>query len=142
MIALILSFVILFGFSYFFPQARPAPDTNTTAAKTQAAASSASASPAAPAEHSAAAAATPDPATPQSSPAATSAPLVTIHAPDFDWSIDFLGRIQSAKLLEKKYQTEEGKPLELFDPKKVKPLELRFADTAINAEAFKTPYTT
>jgi len=142
MLALVLSFVILFGFSYLFPQAKPAADTNASMPKTQTATTSTS--PTAPTPNTA-----PAPqSTPTVAPAATPTPtattldktqpaLVTIHAKDFIWSIGTFGRIQSAKLLEKKYQTEDGKSLELFDPKQVKPLELRFRDTKINTEAFQ-----
>ncbi len=145
MLALVLSFAILFGFSYLFPQAKPAPhETNASSTPTPATAqgSTPSASPTAPATP---VSTTTKPVTPaQTNPA--SAPtrekaLATIHAGDFVWTIDTFGRISSAKLLEKKYQTKEGKALELFDPKHVKPLELRFADATINAEAFQKPYT-
>ena len=145
MLALVLSFAILFGFSYLFPQAKPAPhETNasSTPAPTTAQASTPSASPAAPATP---VTTTANPSTPaQATPTSTSATakaLATIHAKDFTWSIDTLGRISSAKLLEKKYQTDEGKALELLDPKHVKPLEVRFTDAKSNAEAFQKPYT-
>ena len=145
MLALVLSFAILFGFSYLFPQAKPAPrEANASSKSVQKAAqaSSPSASPAAPTTPVAATtqAATPTP-TAQASVPTHGAALVTIHAKDFTWTIDTFGRISSAKLLEKKYQTEEGKSLELFDPKQVKPLEIRFTDAAINTEAFQKPYT-
>ena len=145
MLALVLSFTILFGFSYLFPQAKPAPhETNasSTPAPTTAQASTPSASPAAPATPvmTKAKPATPAQTTQASTPTQEKA-LATIHAKDFIWTIDTFGRISSAKLLEKKYQTEERKPLELLDPKQVKPLEVRFTDAAINAEAFQKPYT-
>jgi len=147
MLALVLSFVILFGFSYLFPQAKPATDANASTAATQTA-TTASSSPTASTPNAAPA---PQPTTtvaPAATPTATAAApvktqptLVTIRAKDFVWTIGTFGRIQSARLLEKKYQTEDGKALELFDPKQVKPLELRFRDARINAEAFQKPYT-
>ncbi len=145
MLALVLSFVILFGFSYLFPQAKPAPrDANATAtpAHQVAQGTAPAASPAAPAPSATAEskAVTPTP-TPHPATPTHATPIATIHAPDFVWTIDPFGRIASAQLLEKKYQTEAGKPLELFDPKQVKPLEVRFSDAALNAEAFQKPYT-
>ncbi|HHH37382.1 MAG TPA: membrane protein insertase YidC, partial [Epsilonproteobacteria bacterium] len=38
------------------------------------------------------------------------------------------------------YRDDEGKPLKLFKADAVKPLELRFSDPTLNAEAFKVPY--
>ena len=141
-LALVLSFAILFGFSYLFPKAQPAvPDANRTASQVQT--QHTSASPAAPSTPAASVTPTATPAaqTAQTTPAQSGAILTTIHAKDFTWTIDTLGRIDSAQLLEKKYQTEDGKALELFDPKQVKPLEVHFDDKAINAEAFQKPYT-
>jgi YidC/Oxa1 family membrane protein insertase len=141
-LALVLSFVILFGFSYLFPQAQPsAGEANaTTAAPAVATADShtppASATPAVnPAPTQA-----PRPVATQKAPATASA-LTTITAARFVLSLDAFGRVSSVKLLEKKYNTEEGTALELFDPKQIKPLEIRFADAQLNAEAFKVPYT-
>ncbi len=143
MLALVLSFIILFGFSYLFPQAKPTADVNASTAKTQA--TMTSGAPTAPTPHAAPAPQSTQPATTPAAaavtPTKTQQALVTIHAKDFVWSIDTLGRIQSATLLEKKYQTEKGQVLELFDPKQVKPLEVRFHDPKINAEAFQKSYT-
>jgi len=144
-LALVLSFAILFGFSYLFPKAKPAPhEGNATATPTHttAQASTPSASPTAPGAPAAASTHETTPA--QSTQASVLIPqktLATIHAKNFTWTIDTLGRIFSAKLLEKKYQTEDGKAVELFDPKQVKPLEVRFDDKTFNAEAFQKPYT-
>ncbi len=145
MLALILSFAILFGFSYLFPQVKPAPhETNasSTSAPATAQTSTLSASPKAP---STPVTGTAKPTTPaQTTRASTQTQeksIATIQAKDFVWTIDTFGRISSAKLLEKKYQTKEGKTLELFDPKQVKPLEVRFVNTALNVEAFQKPYT-
>jgi YidC/Oxa1 family membrane protein insertase len=55
-------------------------------------------------------------------------------------TIDELGRIAQFELLEDKYRDENGNRLKLIDASKVKPLEIRFADTKLNDEAFKTPY--
>jgi len=55
-------------------------------------------------------------------------------------TIDEFGRIAQVTLLDKKYEQEDGTPLPLLNPAETKPLELRFADTTLNSEAFKTPY--
>ncbi len=67
--------------------------------------------------------------------------LTTVTSDRFIYTIDDFGRIAQVKMLEKKYEYE-GKKLELLNPNWVKPLEIRFADTTLNAEALKTPYTT
>ncbi len=143
MLALVLSFAILFGFSYLFPQKRPAIDRNST---TSATAKISAVTPGNPAPVDAsptpvtAAAATPSD-TPAHSTAASIETLTTVRAKSFAISLDRFGRIHSAKLLEKKYHTPDGKELELFDPAQIKPLEIRFADATLNTEAFQTPYT-
>ncbi len=67
--------------------------------------------------------------------------LTTVTSDRFVYTIDEFGRMAQVKMLEKKYEYE-GKKLELLNPNWVKPLEIRFADTTLNAEALKTPYTT
>ena len=52
-----------------------------------------------------------------------------------------MGRISSAKLLKDKYKGKDGKHIELFNPKEIFPLEVRFANAKLNDEAFKTAYT-
>jgi YidC/Oxa1 family membrane protein insertase len=95
--------------------------------------------------HATPTATTPATSTPAAQPAAKTASeehvLCTVTAENFIFHIDTFGRISSAKLLEEKYHTEQGDVLELFDPKQIKPLEVRFADPTLNAEAFKVPYT-
>jgi YidC/Oxa1 family membrane protein insertase len=76
-----------------------------------------------------------------SAPISTIKALTTVTSDRFVYTIDDLGRIAQVKMLEKKYEYE-GKKLELLNPAWVKPLEIRFADTALNTEALKTPYTT
>jgi len=138
----VLSFTVLVGFSYLFPQQRIATDQNRTTAASaveQSGGAEASAK-AAPASASAA------PATVSSAAAPTSVTavediLTTVTAKNFIIKIDQFGRIASTKLLKEKYRNEEGGYLELFDPSKTLPLEVRFSDTALNNEAFKVPYT-
>lgn len=52
--------------------------------------------------------------------------------------IDSLGRIAQVTLTEHQYITEEGSKIDLFDLNQLRPLELRFADRAVNNEAFNT----
>jgi len=66
--------------------------------------------------------------------------LTTIVSPTFKMSIDALGRIAQFELLEKKYQNAEGHNLQILAADKPKPLEVRFADQALNNEAFKVHY--
>jgi YidC/Oxa1 family membrane protein insertase len=142
-LALVLSFVILFGFSYLFPRVQPQSVEHNKTADTSTATSAAPASPGS--THATPTATTPATSTPAAQPAAKTASeehvLCTVTAENFIFHIDTFGRISSAKLLEEKYHTEQGDVLELFDPKQIKPLEVRFADPTLNAEAFKVPYT-
>ncbi|NOZ91315.1 MAG: membrane protein insertase YidC [Epsilonproteobacteria bacterium] len=65
--------------------------------------------------------------------------IATVKSDRFVYSIDKAGRIAQVKLLEDKYKYN-GKPLELFNPKWVKPLEIRFTNEAFTKEAQQTPY--
>lgn len=67
--------------------------------------------------------------------------LATITSKTFKMTIDEFGRIAQYELLEKKYENEEGHNLQILGAQEVKPLEIRFSDTKLNDEAFKTPYT-
>ena len=51
--------------------------------------------------------------------------------------IDTLGRVAQVTLLEEKYKDENGNQIKLFESNQLRPLEVRFADTNINTEAFK-----
>jgi len=55
--------------------------------------------------------------------------------------IDKLGRIAQVTLLEKQYITEDGAHIKLFEANQLRPLEVRFADTNINNEAFNVAVT-
>jgi YidC/Oxa1 family membrane protein insertase len=137
-LALVLSFAILVGFSYLFPQQTPA---GTEANRTHQTADAAPAAPAATAVPTATRAPKATHAVSSSASENGRGVLVHIRAPHFSWEIDRLGRISSAKLLEKKYRMQADAPLELFDPSRTKPLEIRFDDKALNDEAFRTDYT-
>lgn len=85
--------------------------------------------------------------------------LTVVKSKHFDLEIDTLGRIKQVYLKDKKFITPPqenllsklfGKKkdvvlpdvLPLFDSQSIRPLEVRFADSAINELAFKTPYQT
>jgi len=52
------------------------------------------------------------------------------------FEIDNLGRIAQVTLLEPKYVDEENNQIKLFTKNQLRPLEVRFADSNINSEAF------
>lgn len=54
--------------------------------------------------------------------------------------IDNLGRIAQVTMNDTKYQLGNKAQVKLFDPAQLKPLEVRFANTALNDEAFKVNY--
>jgi len=145
-LALVLSFAVLFGFSYLFPQKSIQSDQNTTAAAAKTIEKSTAlgsmAVKKAPATQTSAPTSSSVNGTAQA-PAITSPEeiITTVTAKNFIIKIDKYGRISSTQLLKEKYRNEEGGYLELFDPSRTLPLELRFSDTAINTEAFKVPYT-
>jgi len=128
LLALALSFLVFIGYGYFFPAKHTIKSTvETTTTKTTQTQT------------------VPTPTTSanpivKAPSKSTSSLLATIHSKHFIISIDNFGRISQMELLEKKYHNEEGHNLKLFAPDAVKPLELRFSDTKINEEAFKTPY--
>ena len=67
--------------------------------------------------------------------------IVKITGKTFSAGIDELGRVNYFKLEEEKYKTEEGEQISLFNAAKQPfPLEVRFSDSALNDEAFRTPY--
>ena len=136
-IALVLSFIVLFGFSYLFPPAKksmkpieanqsasikehqefknsaPTINSNTKVAKdTQV-------------EHRA---------------VSKDGVLVKVETKKYKLKIDRLGRISSVILKESKYRDDKGNPLELINPNKTLPLEIRFKDAKLNEEAFKVAY--
>ncbi|MGH2305543.1 membrane protein insertase YidC [Campylobacter taeniopygiae] len=67
--------------------------------------------------------------------------IADVKSDHFEAKIDALGRISSFYLKDKKYQNENGEFINLVPKNSFPyPLEMRFGDEAINAEAFKTPY--
>jgi len=51
--------------------------------------------------------------------------------------IDTLGRVAQVTLVEEKYKDENLNQIKLFESNQLRPLEVRFADVNVNAEAFK-----
>ncbi len=137
LLALVLSFIVFIVFDMVMPQTPKSVENNAT--KTEVA------------QQTPSAVTTPSttqinqpsstPAMSSAAPTTTVKALTTVESNKFILSIDEMGRIAQVKLLEDKYRYE-GKQLELLNPAWVKPLEIRFADQALNAEALKTPYTT
>jgi YidC/Oxa1 family membrane protein insertase len=138
-LALVLSFFVFAGYAYLFPPQESTQAVDQTA-KTQQTPSTATATTSA---NNAAPSVTTTPQGGTSSAPVTASNLkllATVTSNTFKMSIDELGRISQYELLEDKYQDEEGKNLQILGPNKVKPLEVRFSDVALNDEAFKTPY--
>jgi YidC/Oxa1 family membrane protein insertase len=134
LLALVLSFMVFVGYSYLFPvkNLKPTQTEKLHTSHTQSAPSVVDdKSVASVSYESHAMDATMEKALPS---------LAIIKSKNFVMNIDKFGRISQMELLEKKYQTKEGKSVKMLAPKAVKPLEIRFADTELNEEAFKTPY--
>jgi len=131
LLALALTFVVLIAFDLFMPKQTGSLDVNQTAVTQQQTPNVANKTETQ----------TIQPAAQSSAPVSTIKALTTVNSEKFIYTIDDFGRIAQVKMLETKYEYE-GKKLELLNPAWVKPLEIRFADTMLNAEALKTPYTT
>ena len=139
-LALVLSFFVFAGYAYLFPhqnETKSVAQTEKTQQTPSTAIQTASANNAVPAVAT---------STPQVNNAdapvttSTSNVLATVKSNTFKISIDEFGRISQYELLENKYKDAEGKNLHILGAKEVKPLEIRFSDTKLNEEAFKTPY--
>jgi len=65
--------------------------------------------------------------------------IAEINAKNFEIKIDSLGRINSFILKQNKFNTKNGKHLELVNSKLPKPLEIRFENEELNKLAFSTP---
>jgi YidC/Oxa1 family membrane protein insertase len=133
LLALMLSFFVFVGYSYFFPVQQQSTQTATenTEATRQTPTVSKSEN------------LTPNTTTSAVSeaPIQTALPTIaTIKSDKFVMRIDEFGRISEVELLEKKYQVDEGVNLQILGVKAVKPLEVRFSDAKLNDEAFKTSY--
>ncbi|EFK95626.1 inner membrane protein translocase component YidC, partial [sediment metagenome] len=127
LIALVLSALVFIGYIYLIPD-------STTSSTTQVEQNSTANNNAAPVTNQAS-------STPKASPVISNeSTIATIKSKKFIATIDKFGRISQFTLLDEKYKLEDNKPLALLDLKQVKPLEVRFSETAFNDEAFKIAY--
>lgn len=127
LMALVLSALVFIGYSYLIPD-------STTSSTTQVEQNSTANNNAAPVTNQAS-------VTQKASPIVSNeSTIATIKSKKFIATIDKFGRISQFTLLDEKYKLEDNKPLALLDLKQVKPLEVRFSETAFNDEAFKIAY--
>jgi YidC/Oxa1 family membrane protein insertase len=139
LLALVLSFFVFVGYSYFFP-VQQRNSTETVASKEAKTAGSTHQTPTVRTTSETAAPVASSSLT-NGAPVKEAVPsIATIKSDNFIMTIDEFGRISQVELLEKKYQTEEGENLKMLGANAVKPLEVRFSDIKLNDEAFKTPY--
>lgn len=136
-LAMVLSFIFFIAYSYFFPATtQPIAEQNQTVQTTTAAPA---ANVATPAQSSPVSAPTSSVQAPTAT--TTSEIIATVNAKDFKMTIDSLGRVASYEVLIEKFKSEDGSyPDVISHASTLKPLEVRFKDSAVNAEAFKTPY--
>lgn len=140
LLALVLSFFVFAGYSYFFPVEQEAAKKNQgTISTTKTTPSISNVAKAAP---SAIGSTTTKPMAPAKVIGQT---LVTVKSNIFKMTIDEFGRVSQVELLEEKYKNEDGETVKLYDnsatgSKNVRPLEVRFEENALNEESFKTPY--
>lgn len=67
--------------------------------------------------------------------------ITTVKASSYEVQIDRLGRIAKFYLLEGKYKDDKGERLQLVDASQgLLPLEVRFSDKSVNADAFVMSY--
>ena len=135
LLALILSFFVFVGYSYFFPVQQPnktqtaEKETSDVSRQTPTVTTNKNATP------------TSTTAVASVAPVETAVTVIAILKSDnFIMTIDEFGRISQVELLEKKYQNEDAQNIKMLGENVVKPLEVRFSDVKLNEEAFKTPY--
>lgn len=139
-LALVLSFAFFIAYEYFMiPQKSPytAQETNSSKVVQQAGVAAPDASNAAPATAST--------TQTQVAPvvAQKHATIAVISSEKFRAEFDKLGRITKYEVLNERYKDEEGNHPDVIAQKSpLKPLEIRFSDPALNAEAFETAYIT
>lgn len=129
LLAVVLSFLFFIVYDYFFIPKHPLKtEQNITQEKTQ----------------NAAVNNTPNiqntPTANTDSPS-QNAVIAKVESAHFEADIDSLGRISAFYLKDKKYQNDKGEFINLVSKENSPyPLEMRFSDTNINSQAFKTPY--
>ncbi|MBA1419872.1 MAG: membrane protein insertase YidC [Epsilonproteobacteria bacterium] len=140
LLALVLSFFVFVGYSYFFPVKELTP-TQTGNGETKTAQTTQEHATPSVTQTQNVAPTTNENNTMTKAPVEKALPsIATIKSTNFIMTIDELGRISQMELLEKKYETKEGDHIKMLSPTAVKPLELRFSDAKLNEEAFITPY--
>jgi len=136
LIAIVLSFTVLIGFSYLFPQ----PQTNTVKTQGNVTKEASNTAPVVDGVNkNIPSASSNTPKAPQHK--AVGEVLAKVSTKRYTITLDRLGRISSAVLSDDKYRDKDGKKLDLIDRSKTMPLEVRFKDTKLNEEAFKIDYT-
>jgi len=130
-LALALSFFVFMGYSYLFS---PTAEQTQTEQTKQAQSTTPNAPKVATNSDKTQASLAPK------STSSTDKTLLVIKSKTYKMVIDELGRISQYILLENKYDTKDGKHLQILASDKTKPLEIRLSNTALNDEAFKTPY--
>jgi YidC/Oxa1 family membrane protein insertase len=133
LVAVALSFVFFIGYTAIFPPQSPQNEANAT--QTISTETATDAVSAATVTESNATAST-------AIKTVTTDTLTTISAKEFTLKIDTLGRVSSVILSDAKHNGSDGKLSELIASSGAKPLQIRFADEALNDAASKTPYTT
>jgi len=134
LVATLLSLLVFVAYDYLFmPKTTPtAADRNTSAVTTQKSA--------APAVSEQAPAAKPA-AAQEKRVSAMDRVTAKVETSNATIEFDALGRISQVYLKDRQYRNKEGGELKLFNhPKIPKPLEIRFDDPKLNAQAFATPY--
>ncbi len=134
-LATVLSFAFFALYDHFFIPKTPLVDTNTTSMQSTTSKESSSAP-----EMKAPTASADIAQSPVASPKESEV-IATVKAPSYEVQIDRLGRIAKFYLQEGKYQDDKGERLQLVDASQgLLPLEMRFSDKSINADAFVMAY--
>ncbi|MGA9045672.1 membrane protein insertase YidC [Sulfuricurvum sp.] len=128
LVAVALSFAFFIGYTTLFPPQSPNSESNATKGSAVQAAAAVT-----PAESNTSAV--------SNIKTVTTDTLTTVSAKEFTLKIDTLGRISSVVLSDEKHNGSDGKLSELIASSGAKPLQIRFADEALNEVAAKTPYT-
>ncbi|MDO5045279.1 membrane protein insertase YidC [Campylobacter sp.] len=130
LLATVLSFAFFIAYDYFFIPKNLPTDQNQTIS------SQANAQNAAPSTTTASAS-TANTVAPNAT--SESKNIAVVKSSHFEAHIDNLGRISKFYLNDEKYKNEDGSRIELTS-KTLLPLEIRFSDTNLNEQAFKTDY--
>ncbi len=148
LLAVVLSFLFFIAYDYFVPKPKMVTDQNITTTTTKQTNNQNIAAPAnnqAPTQTSNTAPAPSQDVEPKvDTPSSISDinTLATVNAKDFKLTIDSLGRISKYEVLYDRFKDAEGVYPNLISSEyALKPLEIRFADAALNDEAFGKAYT-